>query len=1125
MAVPPILRLVLRRSAASKGMLAVVALGVFVAATLLAAAPIYARTMADLGLTFKIRDELAGRPGTAIEFPSVPLNTAEGNGLQAAVQQRIDERLGWFRASQSRYIEMGRFLIAKAGTPTKAGLPQVAPQSLEGYEGHVRIVAGKLPAATGPGEPMQVAISGASSTVARLGVGDTFELRESFDTCERTLPPSDPPPPGWPPPCNATATAGYALPAVVTAIVEPLDRSDPFWSKPAVRYFAPYGLGIPGDGPIVPAFTAEGSITGGFAANFPAYHAAMTWQVAADPTKLNRANYKAARDDIKALYQEFAPLGGSSYGELANTLDRFGRSADYQEIPLTVLLLEITGIALFYVGLVSAVVVERQAAEIALLRGRGASTFQVITIYLWQGLVIGVPAILLAPFLAAAATAALGLTPTFDAVSNGSLLPVTIPPIAFAAGAVGVGLSMFALILPAVLVSRRAATAQRRMESRPGRSIIHRYYLDLVLAAVAALVLFEIRQRGTVFEPSETGGLSSDPLLLAAPALLMAAAAALLLRFYPLLLRGIAALITAAAGASVALGLTQVVRNSAQYTRLTLLLMMAVAVGSFAASYASTTNRSYDDRAAFETGSDLNAVMPTGSVLPGPAKETDTRLSAIAGVQQASGVTRAKGGLATPGNLSQEFQVLGVDPAAMSKMLWWRDDFSDEPLDELMGRLTAAEVAPGKPLAETPATLSVWLKGDNTLGAVTVWARYRDSRGHFATIELGKADTGGQWKQYTQEVVTGIHADLVAPLSLVSIEMTEPSGRFNSNYTPLLIDDITTTGADGKTTIVEDFESGVHWQPFQARATSQDTLTATKDGAHGGATAGLFTFRAGVSNDFRGFFTTPQPLPLSAVASDAFLAASGLKVGGTTTLVVGLSTLVPVTIVGRYSIFPTAPSEDGPSIVFNREQLTTWAQTATFSDPPPLVPSQALFTLKPGADEAAIQQTLRAPETGLVTFDSRAQQLDTNRRNPLIAAGGSGILFISFVAVLVLVAAALLVSLLTSINRRRVEFAVVRSLGVSRPQIFRMLLLEYSVVAIAGTLAGAVLGLVVGRQMLSFLNVTETGVKVEPAFVLQTEWALVAGAVGAVLVMFAIALVFATRLVSTIAGAQALRTE
>jgi putative ABC transport system permease protein len=184
-----------------------------------------------------------------------------------------------------------------------------------------------------------------------------------------------------------------------------------------------------------------------------------------------------------------------------------------------------------------------------------------------------------------------------------------------------------------------------------------------------------------------------------------------------------------------------------------------------------------------------------------------------------------------------------------------------------------------------------------------------------------------------------------------------------------------------------------------------------------------------------------------------------------------------------------------------------------------------MFSLAPNADEKAVQAALGADAFKLARFDSQRQQLDSNRRNPLIAAGGSGILLLSFGAVLILVGVALLVSLLTSLGRRRTEFAVVRSMGVSRGQLFRMLALEYSVVAIAGTVVGAILGLVVGRQMLSFLNVTETGAKVEPGFILQTDWVLVAGAVGAVFVLFAVALALATFVMAAIADAQALRTE
>ena len=1126
MAANSVVRLALRRSLAGKGLLAVVALGVFVAATLLASAPIYARAMADLGLTFRIREDLDSQPSTEIQFAGVGLQTAEGKALRSAVEARIDQRIGWFRLSQARFTQLGRFGIAQPGEESRSGLLQGQPQSLPGFEAHVRVVQGQLPGSSARGEPMQVALSAPSAAVAKLKPGDTFELREEFDTCERLLPVSDLSPP--PAPCNPTVLVAFSFRAKVSGIIEPLNPDDPFWVNPVSQYFTPFRLQISDVGPVLPMFADERSIMESFGADYPSYRATLAWNVFADPAKLTRTNAPVAASDIGALYKDFEPLGGSAYSSLRDTLTRFSRSADYQEIPLAVLLLEISAIALFYVGLVSAVVVERQAGEIALLRSRGASLVQIGTIYLWQGLLIGIPAVLLAPFLAASATALLGTTPTFRDVSGGALLPVTIPPLSFAAGAVGVGLSLVALLLPALLVARRGTTAQRHLESRPRASVLHRYYLDLVLAAVAGLVLFELDQRGSVFEPSATGGLTSDPLLLASPALVIAAAAALLLRFYPLILRIAARLVGAAAGVSVSLGLTQVVRNSAQYTRLTLLLMMAVAVGSFAASYATTTDRSYSDRAAFETGADLRASAPGNVLLPTPAQALDKRLAAVPGILRASGVTRARAGIVSSGSIGQSYQVVGVDPTAMHQMLWWRDDFADKPLAELLSALVAPSVTPGRPLPGSPAALNIWVRGDQTLSSLTLWARLRDSEGRFATVELGEADTKGVWRELSAPVIGGFHADLVPPITLVSILMTEPPNRFNSNYTPLLVDDITVTDLNRTIAVVEDFERTLRWSAFQSRSAGQDTITVSRDVAHGGGAAGKFGFRPGASGaggDARGIYSSEQSLPLAAVASDSFLAATGMRPGSTTTLLIGRSTMVPVTIAGTFRLFSTVPSSDGPAVILNRDQLTTWAETTAFMDAPDLVPIETMISLTPGADEKAVTEALKDPAFGFGRATSRAERLDSNRRNPLIAAGGSGILFISFAAVLMLVGAALLVTLLTSVSRRRVEFAVVRSMGASRGQIFRMLALEYSIVAVAGSAAGAVLGLAVGRQMLSFLDVTETGATVEPQFILQTQWALVGGAIGVVLVVFAAALVVATRMIAAVADAQALRTE
>jgi putative ABC transport system permease protein len=155
----------------------------------------------------------------------------------------------------------------------------------------------------------------------------------------------------------------------------------------------------------------------------------------------------------------------------------------------------------------------------------------------------------------------------------------------------------------------------------------------------------------------------------------------------------------------------------------------------------------------------------------------------------------------------------------------------------------------------------------------------------------------------------------------------------------------------------------------------------------------------------------------------------------------------------------------------------------------------------------------------------RQKERATIESNPLIAAGGAGILVVSFLAILVLVGAALLVSLWMAVQRRRTEFAVMRAMGVSRGQILRLLAFEYMLVAAVGLLVGAYLGLMVGRQMLSFLDVTETGERVEPGFILQTDWGFVAGGAAAVLGIFVLALFLAVRVLARTSDAQALRTE
>ncbi len=743
-----------------------------------------------------------------------------------------------------------------------------------------------------------------------------------------------------------------------------------------------------------------------------------------------------------------------------------------------------------------------------------------LAVYLAEGLLVGIPALLVAPLLATAATAALGLTPAFQDVNDGGILPAVLVPQAFLWALAGIALSLLAVVIPVFFVARRTSVTQKRTEARPTPSILHRYYLDLALAAFAGILLWELNERGSAFQPSPTGGVSSDPILLASPALIIAAAAALVLRFYPLILRIATRALSVVAGVTITIGLWQLVRRPGQYTRLTLLLMMGVAVGTFAASYTSTADRSYRDRAAFSAGTDFRSKLAENITFPGSQKEIEAALADIEGIDLASLVFRSNTRTGNAGNTGREINILGVDPTDAAAMLYSRDDFADESLQSLLFRLQGAEQLLGLPLPEGTQSVTMWVNSKVPRPDTSLWVRVRDANGNHRLFPFGKLETTG-WIQMQADLSTSTYT-LAEPATVVGIIMTEPPSRFNTFADPVLMDDLTAVGP-GVSEVIDDFETP-RWNTLPTLENAHDEFALTADDAKSGQSSGQFTFRLGVQTERRGLYTLDENIPIKVLASKAFTTATGIPVGGLGTIRQG-QVLVPIRVVGSYDHFPTLPIDDGPSMVVNVDQFASYVNAFLAIGVPDIETNEAWFNLAPGTDTAALKDTLESPPWRMSRFVDRDSELDSIERNPLLTAGGAGILLVSFVGVLVLIGAAFLVSLWTAVERRRTEFAVLRAMGLSRGQLLRLLTFEYALVSIIGVVVGAYLGLVVGRRMLSFLDVTEAGQRVEPGFILQTDWAIVAGGGGVVVGIFVVALLLAVRVLASTSDAAALRND
>jgi ABC-type antimicrobial peptide transport system permease subunit len=866
----------------------------------------------------------------------------------------------------------------------------------------------------------------------------------------------------------------------------------------------------------MPLFTTEEQLFGAVGAALP--HVPMRFNIGliADVRALTLGDVERGIVGVRLVRRdlderlELLPVMRFPLGE---TLIKFRNTQTFQQIPLLIILLQVVGIVLYYVAVVASMLVEREAEELAVFRSRGASTAQLVGLYLMEGIFIAAIATAAAPWLAGQAVAALGYTPTFEIMSGGEALPVTVTPSAYLLSAGGAALAMLALLVPAFAVSRRAVIDAKREQARPpGRSLIQRYYLDFAVIALAGLLLWQLGQRGTVFDPDAVGGWSGDPLLLASPLIFTAAVAALVLRLYPPLLRRTVSVLLTAGGTAVALGLRRTARAPAGYARLMLLLVMAISVGTFAASYGPTVDRSQTDRVRYATGAGLRAALESGDALR--ADKNIIELRAVEGVDDAALAFR--GELATRSRTV--LQLLAVDPQRASSMLWFREDFAEDSLADLMRRISSdVPSGGGIPISEDTEFLRVSVLTTVQRVNTAVWARFRDAEGAYIGTRVGNLDFD-DW----QSLTIPLPGRGVRPFSFVGFRVSEPRGSAVPQKGALYIDAVTAVLANGDEVVLESFERDLGrfgWRIFAGR-TSTETFEISDEESVSGQRSAKWSWPLGMAPGRRYLLMDDPNVPLAAIINpaaagqlgiDPVIAAQLAREGTPVTVIVAMEDVaVPISVRAVADMFPTLLPAT-PFVVLNLEhlrELSNLLAGSRFSHP------NEIWLESDTSSEAQLSlveslRQLDAPIRLVTNVRIQTAELETVRADPTLRASGSGILIAAFSAVLGLSMLGFIVSLVLGARARVVEFAVLRAVGSSRLQVLRSMLLEWGVVLVIGTTIGVLLGRRLAGVMLSFLNVTESGAEVVPPFTVETDWLTIGAGIAALAAVAAAGLIFA----------------
>ncbi|HEY7270886.1 MAG TPA: ABC transporter permease [Dehalococcoidia bacterium] len=1091
--------LVWERLIANWRMLAVLAFGMLMAATLLAASPIYTRVMNDLGLGVSLKEHLRSSSRDSIYQFQLPLGSREQADKSRDMLQMLNNRTAWFTGSEVRYGALPDLPMAEEGKPIPSDRFRtvLTLQTMSGLADHVTVTEGRLPGPSTDPSNIEVALPAPAADFLGAHPGMSFLAAFTFDDCNRPPPTDDPAELAERARfrCVPQVQVGTSAKLTIVGVFQQNDPNDAYWSASGLSWVKPAATDTMGA--IVPIVLSEEGYFQALPKVFPGIGTQVRVTSFADVDRLNSTNLDKARQDLAALKQDASDRGLIADLSMLSSLDTFNRRATFNQVSLLLLLLQVVGIALYYVILVGSLLVERRSEEIAMLRSRGASSWQIVTTAMIEAAVLGIGAALLAPFLAAGAVAALGKTSTFHSVSHGHFLPYTIEPQAFLLAAAGAGLAVVAVLIPTVIASRRSMLDYLRGSARPGRPIFQRYYLDFGLAGLAALALWELNQRGSVFDPHSVGGWSADPLLLVSPVLLILAVGALTFRFLPLVLGFVSRFASVTSGPGVTLGLWQLTRSPSRYSQLALLVIMAASVGTFAATYGETTDRSQDDRALFEAGVDAR----TSSLvkLNGYSdKEIVDQMSQVPGVEKVATAYRANLGAGPAGG---GVPVLAIDTESAPDLMYFRKDFASEDLTTLLRHIQGSPTGgAGLQLANEPVAVTLWANPSQERPTSTMWLRTLDANGVFRLHELGTLDFTGYRKLTAQ--LAGNLDPVAYPVSIVGIVMTQPPGVTDNGKGGLVIDDIATVDSTGQESIVEDFEGALKWDVLRVPGRNRDTLKEVNQGQHRGNGAVQFLFQTGSSLPLRGLYVGDPNIPLPAIASQHFLDRTGARVGSEVEITVG-SLIVPVSIRGVTSLFPTMDDTSDGFLILNQDHLYYFEGMA--HQTVGLSPNEAWLKLPDDpAARAETKQVISDKFNIPIQQITDVQEVLTQvRSDPVVRAGGTGILLLAVIASFAILALGFALTLYTGGQARTVEVAVMRAMGFSRPQILSMVSLEYLLVAAIGMVVGTIAGLRISETMLSFLNVTETGGKVVPPFDLATQWDTVAFSFGVIALAFA----------------------
>jgi ABC-type antimicrobial peptide transport system permease subunit len=1129
------LQLIVKRTLSHWRLLSAVVVGVVLASMIMASSVIFFGALRDLALQRALSVHDASDIDLLIEARQVPTNSKTHSTIIDAMDRKMIRKFEPFTddlefgiKTWTFFVDLPPPMVPKGSCPCRSSIrateddgqlleppPQIecdcrraSMMTLPDLENRVHLIDGVLPepaSQAGSGESLQInaILDAESAQTLSIRVGDIYPAKPHWeDEHDR-------------------------VDVLVTGLYTRVDpeaehwriQNESFGSRTKTLQFARF---------VVP----EKTIIDSLGSYFPNMGSDYAWCLGVEPTKISASDTESIRITIDSTEKELKAIvdGFLLQSDLPQVLQAFDADLFFNSLPMFIVLILIVLVVLYYVVILASLLVDAQQTEIGLLRTRGATSRQILAVFVIEATLLAAVAVATGPFLAMIGVSFLGVLPIYSELNNGDALPVELTFAALRMAAIGGLLGLLALFIPALRAARLGVIASRVTRTRPPRlALIQRYYLDMVLLALAMFLFWQLTKKGSFVAVSLFGETTVNQLILGVPTIFLVAAGIGLLRIFPVAMDVAGRVLSKQPMSTITpsaliLGIWQLARNPAHHSRLSLLLILTSALGVFAASFGATLEQSAVDQVYYRTGADIK--LTSVSKYSGGISNSITRkLSETEGVRAITPIYREASRI-TSDVAAERFQFVAVDLETVEDVAWIRGDFGISPFDAKAAVLDVGG-AHGILLPEESWWLTAHIQPLARQPSTFLVARLSDTNGHFFSIPLGNLTplaTNGHrfncplpvdgeapgWCRVGSSIQAtrfrGIPGLLPKPpIRLHSIGVV----NFENGLTPAAInvDDIAVLDHKGtELTIIETFDSVSNWHPMTpTREAFADSLTPASepDGTplHGIARLRWTSSKAG---EYRGLAYGPEFVAMPVIASRSFIT----KFGGGDAKILEIAidgTPLKVSVKDTVALFPTLALDNEAFLIAdfdalherlnvvraigNRQPSEFWIATERGAE---ILGSGEGVLASVTAGDPAVPEIRRDLSSLRIRSNSniedRTLELSDVTLDPLVSAGWRALLGIAFFTVLVVSAVGFLVHARVSFDGRRSELALLRTIGLSMKQLLFLVVLEQMLVIGAAIALGIFMGSRMGTTIMPYLASSGESAVVVPPMAFQVDW-------------------------------------